>query len=98
MERNCLNMVLWGIPSFLCMVIASFAVYSSLVWNLCSLSVCMTSAQTLLAFCVSVEKPGVILIGCLYLLLDIFHLLLSILFHCPVHLFFNYYVMRGISF
>ena len=45
------------------MVIESFAGYSSLGWHLCSLRVCMTSAQDLLAFIVSGEKSGVILIG-----------------------------------
>ena len=45
------------------MVIESFAGYSILGWHLCSLRVCMTSAQDLLAFIVSVEKSGVILIG-----------------------------------
>ena len=44
------------------MVIESFAGYSSLGWHLCSLRVCMTSAQDLLAFIVSGEKSGVILI------------------------------------
>jgi hypothetical protein len=37
--------------------------YSSLSWHLCSLSVCITSVQALLAFIVSGEKSGVILIG-----------------------------------
>ena len=45
------------------MVIESFAGYSSLGWHLCSLSVCITSVQDLLAFIVSGEKSGVILIG-----------------------------------
>jgi hypothetical protein len=45
------------------MVIESFAGYSSLAWHLCSLRVCMTSAQELLGFIVSGEKNGVILIG-----------------------------------
>jgi hypothetical protein len=49
-----------------------FAGYSSLAWDLCSLRVCMTSAQDLLAFIVSGEKSGVILIGLLYILLDFF--------------------------
>jgi hypothetical protein len=37
--------------------------YSSLGWHLCSLSVCITSVQALLAFIVSGENSGVILIG-----------------------------------
>jgi hypothetical protein len=45
------------------MVMESFAGYSSLGWHLCSLRVCMTFAQDLLAFTVSSEKSGVILIG-----------------------------------
>ena len=44
-------------------VIESLAGYSSLGWHLCSLSVCITSVQALLAFIVSGEKSGVILIG-----------------------------------
>ena len=44
-------------------VIESLAGYSSLGWHLCSLNVCITSVQNLLAFTVSGEKPGVILIG-----------------------------------
>ena len=45
------------------MVIEGFAGYSSLGWHLCSLRVCVTSDQALLAFIVSVEKSGIILIG-----------------------------------
>ena len=45
------------------MVIESFAGYSSLGWHLCSLGVWITSVQDLLAFIVSDEKSGVILIG-----------------------------------
>ena len=45
------------------MIIESLAGYSSLGWHLCSLSVCMRSVQDLLAFIVSGEKSGVILIG-----------------------------------
>ena len=45
------------------MVIEILARYSSLGWHLCSLSVCITSVQDLLAFIVSGEKSGVILIG-----------------------------------
>ena len=45
------------------MVIEIVAEYSRLDWNLCSLSVCITSVQALLAFIVSGEKSGVILIG-----------------------------------
>ena len=64
MERYCVNLVLsWDILFSLSMVIESFAGYSSLGWHLCSLRICMTSAQDLLAFIVSGEKSGVILIG-----------------------------------
>jgi hypothetical protein len=45
------------------MVIESFAGYNSLCWHLYSLIVCIPSAQVLLAFRVSVEKSGLILIG-----------------------------------
>jgi hypothetical protein len=45
------------------MGIQSLAGYSSLGWHLCSLRVCMTSAQDLLDFRVSGKKSGVILIG-----------------------------------
>ena len=45
------------------MVIESLAGYSTLGWHLCSLSVCITFVQDLLAFIISVEKSGVILIG-----------------------------------
>ena len=45
------------------MVIESSVGYSSLGWHLCSLRVCITSVQDLLAFIVPGEKSGVILIG-----------------------------------
>ena len=45
------------------MVIESLAGYSSLSWHLCSLSVCISSVQDLLAFIVLGEKSGVILMG-----------------------------------
>ena len=44
------------------MVIESLAGYSSLGLHLCSVRVCITSVQDLLAFIVSAEKSGVILI------------------------------------
>ena len=63
-DRYCLNLVLsWNILFSPSMLIESFAGYSSLGWHLCSLRVCMTSVQAFLAFIVSVEKPGVSLIG-----------------------------------
>jgi hypothetical protein len=63
-ERYCINLVLsWNVLFSPSMVIESFARYSNLGWHLCSLRVCMTSAQDLLAFLVSGEKSGVILIG-----------------------------------
>ena len=59
-----MNLVLsWSTLVSTSMVIESFAEYSSLGWHLCSFRVCMTSAQDLLAFIVSGEKSGVILIG-----------------------------------
>jgi hypothetical protein len=45
------------------MIIESFAGYNSLGWHFCFLRVCITSAQDLLAFIVSGEKSGAILIG-----------------------------------
>ena len=64
MERYYVSVVLsWNILFSLSIVIESFARYSSLGWHLCSLRVCMTSAQDLLAFIASGEKSGVILIA-----------------------------------
>jgi hypothetical protein len=64
MERYCMNLVLaWNTLVSPSMVIESLAGYSSLGWHLCSLSVCKTSVQDLLAFVVSGEKSGVILTG-----------------------------------
>jgi hypothetical protein len=64
MERYYVNLVLsWNILFSPSMVIENFAGYSSLGWYLCSLRVCMTSSQDLLAFIISGEKSGVILIG-----------------------------------
>jgi hypothetical protein len=61
-ERYCVNLVLLFntlvSPST---VIQSFAGYSSLDWHFCSLSVCITSVQALLAFIISGETSGVIL-------------------------------------
>ena len=65
-ERYCVNLLLSQnnlvSPS---MVIENFAGYSSLGWHLCSLRVCMISSQDLLAFIVSGEKSGLVLIGLL---------------------------------
>ena len=64
MERYCVNSVLSGntlVSPYL--LIESLAGYSSLGWHLCSLRVCITSVQDLLAFIVSGEKSGVILIS-----------------------------------
>ena len=59
-----MNLVLsWNTLVSPSMVIESLAGYSSLGCSLCSLSVCITSVQALLAFIVSGEKSGVILIG-----------------------------------
>ena len=63
-DSYCISLVLsWNILVFPSMMIESFAGYSRLGWHLCSLRVCMRSAQDLLAFMVSGEKSGVILIG-----------------------------------
>ena len=62
MERYCGNLVLsWNTLVSSSMVIESFAGYSTLGWHLCSLRVCITSVQDLLAFIVSDEKSGIIL-------------------------------------
>ena len=53
----------WNTLVYPSMVIESLAGYSSLGWHLYSLSVCITSVQARLAFIVSGEKSGVILIG-----------------------------------
>ena len=45
------------------MVIDNLAGYTSLGWNLCCISVCITSVQALLALIIPDEKFGVILIG-----------------------------------
>jgi hypothetical protein len=63
-EIYCVNLFLsWYILVSPAMVTENFSGYSSLGWHLCSLRVCMTSAQGLLAFIISGEKSGVILIG-----------------------------------
>ena len=57
-----MNLVLsWNTLVSPSMIIESLAGYSSLGWHLCSLRVCITSVQDL-AFIVSGEKSGVILI------------------------------------
>ena len=64
MESYCVHLVLsWNTLVSPSIVIESFAGYSNLGWHLCFLRVCMTSVQDLLAFIVSGEKSGVILIG-----------------------------------
>ena len=64
MERYCVNLVLsWNTLVSPSIVIESFAGYSRLGWHLGSLRFCITSALNLLAFIVSGEKSGVILIG-----------------------------------
>jgi hypothetical protein len=53
MERYCVNFVLsWNTLVSLFVVVKSFAWYSSVGWHLCSLRVCLTSVQDLLAFIV----------------------------------------------
>ena len=89
MERYCVNLVLsWNTLVSPSMVIESFVGYSNLGWHFCSLSVCITSVQVLLAFIFSGEKCGVILIGRLYMLLDLFPLLLLIFCLYLEHLLF----------
>ena len=60
-KKHCVNLfLLWNILDSPSILIESFAEYSSLGWHLCSLTVCITSVQDLLAFIVSGEKSGVI--------------------------------------
>ena len=64
MEIYFVNLVLsWNTLVSPSVVIDSFAGYSNLGWHLCSLRACITSAQDRLAFIVSGENAGVILIG-----------------------------------
>jgi hypothetical protein len=84
-EFSCVVEYLVFSPS---MVIVYFARCSSLGWFLFSLRVCMTSSQDLLAFIVSVEKSGVILISLPYMSLELFPLLLLIFYPYLVHLLF----------
>ena len=63
MDRYYVNLVLsLNILVSPSMMSESFAGYSSVGWHLCSLRICMRSAQDLLAFIISGEKSGVILI------------------------------------
>ena len=63
-ERYWVNLVLsWNTLVSPSMLVESYAGYISLGWHLCSLRVCMTSAQDLLAFIVSGENSGIILKG-----------------------------------
>ena len=64
MGRHCISLILsHNILVSLSMVIENFAGYSNLGWHLGSLLHCMRSAQYRLAFMVSREKSGIILIG-----------------------------------
>ena len=59
-----MNLVLsWNTLISPSMVLESFAGYSGLGWYMFSLMVCITSVQDLVAFIVSGENSGVILIG-----------------------------------
>jgi hypothetical protein len=63
-ERYCVNLVLsCNTLIFPSMVIEGFVGYGNLGWHSCSVRVCITSVQDLLASIVSGEKSGVILIG-----------------------------------
>jgi hypothetical protein len=65
-ERYCINLFLsWNILVSPSTIIENLTGYSSLGWHFCSLMVCITSAQDLLAFRVCGEKSGVILRGLL---------------------------------
>ena len=59
-----MNLVLsWNTLVSPSIVYESFVGYGNLGWHWCSISVCITTVQDLLAFMVSGEKSGVILIG-----------------------------------
>jgi hypothetical protein len=59
-ERYCVDLVLsWNILVSPYMAIENFVGYSSLGWNLCSLTVCKRFTQDLLTFIISVEKSGI---------------------------------------
>jgi hypothetical protein len=89
MERYCVNLVLsWNTLVSPSKVIGSFAGYSSLGWQFCSLRVCIPSVQDLKAFIVSVEESDLIIIGLPLYLLDLFSLLLLIFYLYLVHLLF----------
>ena len=75
MERYCVNSALsWNSLASPSMVIESFVRYSSLGWHLCSLRVCIILLLDFLAFIVSGEKSGVILIGLLLYVTSLFSL------------------------
>ena len=81
------------------MAFESLAGYSSLSCHLCSLSVCITAVQDILAFIVSGEKSGVMLIGLLLYVSGPFSLTAfqySIFIWCICCS--DYYVSGGISF
>ena len=83
-----MNLVLsWNTLISPSMVIESFAGYSGLGWHMFSLMVCITSVQDLVAFIVSGENSGVILIGLSLCYLTFFPLLLLIFYRYLVHLF-----------
>jgi len=75
------------------MLIDIFAGYSGLGWHFCSLSVCMTSIQDLLAFIVSGENFGLILIGLHLYVTRPFPVLLLIFLFVFQFWCFDYYVM-----
>lgn len=58
-------------------------------WHLCFLRVCKTSFQDLLASRISVEMPGVILIGLSYILYSLFLLKILIVLLCSANLVFR---------
>ena len=91
-ERYWVNLVLsWNILVSPSMVIESFAGYSSFGWHLCSLRVCMRSAQDLLALMVSGEKSGMIPFNLTLYVTWPFLLLPLIFFLCLVYLVFSSY-------
>ena len=62
--KEYMNLVLsWNTLASPSMVMERLAGYSSLLWHLCSLSVCITTVYDLLAFIFPGEMSGIILLG-----------------------------------
>ena len=96
--RYCINLDLfWNILVSPSMPIEWFAGYSILDWHLWSFRLYMTSIQDALAFSVSIEYSGIILIGVPLYVTWHFPLIALVFFLCSMHLeFWN--IMREFGF